>query len=103
MASEGGLLNILAIVQFLWLLFAPERSQLLAGIGNTLAICFANVGRFLACAMDEKPLPWRTWHNAGAPRFRAPQHATEENVSDSVAAKWVPGPPLRVGCPRFLT
>jgi Domain of unknown function (DUF4389) len=62
------LLNILAIVQFLWLLFAREPNQLLSGFGNTLAIWLAGVGRFLACATDEKPFPWRPWPNAGAAR-----------------------------------
>jgi hypothetical protein len=62
------LLNILAIVQFLWLLFAREPNQPLAGFGNTLAIWLADAGRFLACATDEKPFPWRQWPNAGAAR-----------------------------------
>jgi Domain of unknown function (DUF4389) len=55
------LLNLLAIVQFLWLLFAREPNQFIAGFGNSLAIWLAEVARFLTCATDEKPFPWRPW------------------------------------------
>jgi len=55
------LLNVLAIVQFLWLLFAREPNQFLAGFGNPLSIWLAEVGRFLTCASDDKPFPWKPW------------------------------------------
>jgi Domain of unknown function (DUF4389) len=55
------LLNVLAIVQFLWLLFAREPNQFLAGFGNSLSIWLAEVGRFLTCASDDKPFPWKPW------------------------------------------
>ena len=55
------LLNLLAVVQFLWLLFAREPNQLIAGFGNSLAIWLAEIGRFLTCATDDKPFPWRPW------------------------------------------
>ena len=55
------LLNVLAIVQFLWLLFAREPNQLLARFGNSLSIWLAEIGRFLSCATDDKPFPWRPW------------------------------------------
>jgi len=55
------LLNVLAIVQFLWLLFAREPNLMLASFGNSLLIWLAEVGRFLTCASDEKPFPWRPW------------------------------------------
>ena len=58
------LLNVLAVVQFLWLLFAREPSHLLARFGNTLATWLAEIGRFLSCATNDKPFPWRPWTQA---------------------------------------
>ena len=58
------LLNVLAIVQFLWLLFAREQNLVLANLGNLLSIWLSEVGRFLACASDEWPFPWRPWSDA---------------------------------------
>jgi hypothetical protein len=55
------LLNLLALVQFLWLLFARAPNELLARSGSSLAIWLADVGRFLTCATDDKPFPWRPW------------------------------------------
>ena len=60
------LLNLLAIVQFLWLLAAREPNQFLVRFGNTLAIWLADIGRFLSCATDDKPFPWRPWPDASA-------------------------------------
>jgi len=54
-------LNFLAIVQFLWLLFAREPNQLVASFGNSLSTWLAQIGRFLVCVTDEKPFPWRPW------------------------------------------
>jgi hypothetical protein len=58
------LLNFLAIVQFLWLLFAREPNQLVARFGNSLSMWLAEIGRFLICVTDDKPFPWRPWPNA---------------------------------------
>ena len=55
------LLNLLALVQFLWLLFARVPNVFLARFGNSLAIWLADVGRFLTCATEDKPFPWRSW------------------------------------------
>jgi hypothetical protein len=55
------LLNLLAVVQFLWLLFAREHNQFIAGIGNSLANWLAEVARFLTCGTEDKPFPWRPW------------------------------------------
>ena len=60
------LLNILAVVQFVWLLLAREPNQLLARFGTTLSLWLAEIGRFLSCATDEKPFPWRAWPDASA-------------------------------------
>jgi hypothetical protein len=53
------LLNVLAVVQFVWLLLAREPNQFIASIGNSLSIWLAEIGRFLTCATEDKPFPWR--------------------------------------------
>ena len=67
------LLNLLAIVQFLWLLFAREPNQPIARFGNSLSIWLAEVGAFLVCAKDSRPFPWRPWPyaNGSAPTTTA--------------------------------
>jgi hypothetical protein len=59
------LLNILAVLQFLWLVFAREPNGFIADFGNNLAIWLAEVGRFLTCATDDKPFPWQPWVDTG--------------------------------------
>jgi hypothetical protein len=54
-------LNITALVQFVWLLAVRERNEYLAGFGASLSTWFAEVSRFQSCASDEKPFPWRPW------------------------------------------
>jgi len=61
------LLNLLAIVQFIWLLAAREHNQFIARFGNSLSIWLAEVGRFLTCATEDKPFPWRPWPEVSAP------------------------------------
>jgi Domain of unknown function (DUF4389) len=58
-------LNTIAIVQFLWLLFTREPNNPLVRFGNSLAIWLADVARFQTCATDERPFPWRPWPKAG--------------------------------------
>ncbi len=58
------LLYLTAVVQFVWLLIAKERNGLLAGFGKSLALWLAETARFLCCATDEKPFPWRSWPRA---------------------------------------
>ena len=55
------LLNLLAIVQFLWLLFTRERNQILVSFGSSLSTWLSQVGRFLSCATVERPFPWGPW------------------------------------------
>jgi Domain of unknown function (DUF4389) len=66
------LLNFLALVQFVWLLLAREPNQFIARFGNSLSIWLAEIGRFLTCATDDKPFPWRPPPDASAP----PPHIT---------------------------
>jgi hypothetical protein len=60
------LLNLLAVVQFLWLLAAREPNQFLARFGSTLSVWLADIGRFLTCATHDKPFPWRPWPDTSA-------------------------------------
>jgi hypothetical protein len=64
-AIGQSLLNILAIVQFIWLLAAREPNHFLAAFGNSLAMWLAEIGRFLSCASNDKPFPWKPWPDAG--------------------------------------
>jgi hypothetical protein len=59
------LLIFLAIVQFLWLLFAGEPNLFLLRFGNSLSVWFADVARFLSCATNEMPFPWKRWPDVG--------------------------------------
>lgn len=55
------LLNLIAVVQFLWLLLAGERNQFLIRFGSSLSKWFSETVRFLSCASDDKPFPWMEW------------------------------------------
>jgi hypothetical protein len=57
------LLNVLAVVQFLWLLSANAPNRFLLRFRASLSVCFADVARFLTCASDERPFPWKEWPN----------------------------------------
>jgi hypothetical protein len=50
------ILNVVAVVQFLWLLFANEPNRFLLRF-RSLSTRLADVARFLTCASDEKPFP----------------------------------------------
>lgn len=55
------LLNLIALVQFVWLLFARAPNEFIARFGSSLAIWLADAARYVTCATDEKPFPWRAW------------------------------------------
>lgn len=57
-------LNTLTVVQFLWLLFTGAPNELLVRFGRSLAAWLADVARFMTCASDDKPFPWRPWPQA---------------------------------------
>ena len=59
------LLDLTAIVQFLWLLFASEPNQFLVRFGRSLSLWLADAARFLSCASNEMPFPWKNWPDAG--------------------------------------
>lgn len=56
-----GLLQLLAVAQFLWLLFTNQPNQILVGFGRSLAEWLAQVGRFQCCDTEDKPFPWKAW------------------------------------------
>jgi hypothetical protein len=58
------LLNMLAAIQFLWLLFTNGPNQFVLRFGASLSVWLADVARFLSCASDEKPFPWKDWPKA---------------------------------------
>ena len=54
-------LGLLTVVQFVWLLATGEPNHVLRRFGLSLAHWFADVVRFLTCASDDKPFPWKDW------------------------------------------
>jgi uncharacterized protein DUF4389 len=58
-------LNVIAVVQFLWLLLAGEPNQFLGRFGRSFSTWLAETARFMTCASDDKPFPWRQWPDAG--------------------------------------
>jgi hypothetical protein len=59
-----GLLWLVAIVQFLWLLFTEEPNAFLARFGGSLSLWLAETARFVTCASEAKPFPWSAWPSA---------------------------------------
>lgn len=55
------LLNLLALGQFLWLLFAGEPNRFLLRFGRSLSVWLSDAARFLSCASENKPFPWDQW------------------------------------------
>lgn len=58
------LLNLVAVVQFVWLLVYGERNHGLGDFGASLAKWSAQAILFLSCASNEKPFPWQQWPTA---------------------------------------
>lgn len=55
------ILGLIAVVQFLWLLFTREPNQSLVSFGKSLAFWLADVAAFQSCATEQKPFPWDEW------------------------------------------
>jgi hypothetical protein len=55
------LVNLIAVVQFLWLLIAGEPNRLLGTFGKSLSAWFSEVAQFLSLATEDKPFPWKAW------------------------------------------
>ena len=54
-------LNVIAIVQFIYLLATRQPNEYLGRFGGSLSIWLADVAGFQSCATDEKPFPFRPW------------------------------------------
>ncbi len=55
------ILAVVALVQFLWMLFTRSRNELLVEFGHDLGNWTKDVARFQSGASDDKPFPWRKW------------------------------------------
>lgn len=54
-------LNLMALLQFGWLLFTGSPNRQIAQFGASLAKWFAEAARFLSAASEAKPFPWAPW------------------------------------------
>ena len=52
---------VVALVQFLWMLFAKEKNGLLVEFGGDLGKWLHEVVRFQSGASEVKPFPWKKW------------------------------------------
>jgi Domain of unknown function (DUF4389) len=57
-------LGFVAVVQFVWLLASGGPNRTLGRFGVSLSRWFADAVRFLTCASDDKPFPWKEWPSA---------------------------------------
>jgi hypothetical protein len=55
------LLNLIAVIQFVWMLATGRSNPQLTGFGRSLAVWLADVARFQSCASEERPFPWTAW------------------------------------------
>ncbi len=55
------ILWVVALVQFLWMLFAKEKNHLLVEFGRDLGTWLHEVARFQSGASEVKPFPWKKW------------------------------------------
>lgn len=55
------ILAVVAVVQFLWMMFTKEKNELLMEFGNDLGKWLRDVARFQSAVTDEKPFPWNKW------------------------------------------
>lgn len=55
------LLLLLALVQFLWMLFGKEKNRPIADFGADLSDWLARVARFQTGETDDRPFPFAKW------------------------------------------
>jgi hypothetical protein len=60
-AISQTVLYAIALVQFLWMVFAAERNGFLAQFGRSLGLWLAEAVRFLSGDSEDKPFPWKAW------------------------------------------
>lgn len=54
-------LGVVAVVQFLWMLFAKEKNEFLSDFGKDMGKWLSDVALFQSGASDDKPFPWKKW------------------------------------------
>ncbi len=64
LGAGQAILNLVALLQFGWLLFAGHANRQLAQFGKSLAKWLAEAARFQSAASEEKPFPWAPWPTA---------------------------------------
>ncbi|MDX2205404.1 MAG: DUF4389 domain-containing protein [Hyphomicrobiaceae bacterium] len=55
------LLNVIALVQIVWLLVSGASNPYIAGFGRSLALWLAAAAAFLSCADEAMPFPMQSW------------------------------------------
>jgi hypothetical protein len=55
------ILGVIALVQFLWMVFAKEKNALLVSFGHDLGKWMRQVADFQSGHSDDKPFPWQPW------------------------------------------
>lgn len=61
MGTAQVVINLLAVVQFAWLMFYGERNVALSDFGSSLGKWLAQSAMFLSYATNDKPFPWQPW------------------------------------------
>jgi len=64
LGAGQAILNLVALLQFGWLLFTGGPNRQLAQFGISLAKWLAEAARFQCAASEEKPFPWAAWPTA---------------------------------------
>lgn len=57
----GTVLAVIALIQFIWMLFNDKKNEELSRFGRGLGRWFREVVAFQTCETDEKPFPWKSW------------------------------------------
>ena len=53
------IIGFLALVQFLWMLFANERNSVIADLGVKIKDWYSSAIAFLLGNSEQKPFPWK--------------------------------------------
>ncbi len=64
LGAGQAILNLVALLQFGWLLFTGGPNRQRAQFGKSLAKWLAEAARFQSAASEDKPFPWAPWPTA---------------------------------------
>ena len=53
------IIGFLALVQFLWMLFANERNSVIADLGVKIKDWYSSAIAFMLSNSEQKPFPWK--------------------------------------------